>query len=234
MKYLRLSGMTFVEILVVVLIITLISGAWFFYLSKFLSSSAIGNDVKLVNDFLDNLDARMKKYDLLMYQVDFAPWNGFSYLTDVTSDKYASFQTVDFTTGNCILNTFWASGEAWTLKFFLEDMYKNTQNYSSSSTPVIKLFSSTHYALESYFSWVFSNFLGLIYYSEDNFGTNANKFTSLTSINSQSDNKGVNYATLRIINKNGNKKMYTWANEISEAYLFFQKGEDTSSIHITK
>jgi hypothetical protein len=159
--------MTFIEIMIVVLIMSLISGTGFFYLHTFLGNSELASEVKIFSQELDTFENQIKKYEILTYQIDLTPWNwGYSFTKNIAGNTYAQFQTVDFMTGSGIVSSVWAVNQDWKIKVFKDGKLQEETLYNSNTTPTISLKKGKNYTIFSYFAGVLSNTLWLSYFSE--------------------------------------------------------------------
>lgn len=225
--------MSFVEVLVVVTIVMIISTSWFLYLTKLLWTTELKSELETFTVFLDNLYQEVRLGKRLSYEVNFGLSGGYTYYLDANSDKYAIFQTSNFDTGVFVLSSVWASSESWTLDLYSNDKKKSSELYLSTSTPSVTLKTTKDNVYKSYFTWEFSNELWASYFSDDNVGTNQDRYTKIVAINAQPDRAGTVYTSLKIVNKNGNRKLYSGTTQLTWAYVFFQKGEQELSIFLS-
>ncbi len=217
------SGFTFVEILIVVSIIAILSVATFSSFFGFIERQDWEGKITVFKEKLLDFDSQIQKKEILNYTIDILTGSGYTFETDTKSSFY-SLWDIDFSRG----------------------IFAFTWNIDTSSTIKIENINGGKYTLDQFVAWwiVYSgsfqiwkdqlytiyvdgkqkNSVGISYYWVSD-TSNDSKNIILSSVWSNSDKSWTSYSGVVLKNSFGKKSLETlsWVS-LSTVSLFFEKG----------
>ena len=223
---------TFIELVVVITIIILISSTGVIYFFKQVSSLKIASDIGKIIDIVDNLDSQVDSKKILDYEIfinNNSLWFTWS-INNLWLDNYQNLN-MDFETW-----TWTISSNSWTIlkiyswiKFQEEKIIDSSWKYSYS---FLRKYNSK---ILAYYSWSTLNNIFINYFSPDNLIINNENKLELTWINTKSDKTWNNYNNIIIQNINWKKSIIpNWWSWINKVYLFFEREWVEKFIEIKK
>lgn len=232
-----IKAFTLVELIVVIAITTVISASGVFYFLDFVQEQKLNQKLSIIKDNLNNLDKKVKKYEIFDYQLEFNTSNTLSYITYINN----------FDTENQILsitNSSWSweivtipNTWSWIIKIYKNKKLFINQEINRNTKFPFNFNETSSYKITWTQSWEILNKIYLDYYSNNNLYSEKNDLLELKSINIQEDNNWVKISKLKIINIWWIKKFYDNWVEISlsnKVYLFFENNWKEKFIKITK
>ena len=228
---------TYIELIVVISIITLISSSWVFYFLEFVKDQEITQEVNTISDDFNEFDKRIKSFEIFDYEIQLntATWTLW-YIDFVNNFDLPYNQYINFNSNNWsgTLWTNWWIGQQWDLK-----IYKNIKLYLSESRQS-NVFYNFDFNDEPFYkilwtlSWELLNEININYFTEDNIYPEKNNLLILTNINTKIDKTGTGITNLSIKNIWWKKTItWDWTN-INEAFLFFDNNWKEKNISVKK
>ena len=225
------KAFTFIELLVVITIITITTISWVFYFSRQVSSMWLSSKITNVKNFIDKLDndiSNKKVFDYKIYFKKNSIWFTGS-LNNLWID-YSQKLFMNFDTGTWIIY----SHTGWDLKIYSGIKYKDTIFLEDKNNYSYLFNKNIYWKIESSYSWEILNTVFLQYFSEENFDKNILDKLKLIWIYWNSSKTSGNYASLIIQNINWNKKIIADWVEKNKIYLFFEQNWVEKFLEIKK
>lgn len=201
MNYLK--AFTFVEIIVSITIISLISVSWIFYFNDFIGKQEIWIHIQSFKSTINNLDYKIKKQDIFDYNI-FINKNSYWYTISENNIWTDYVQNIEFDTlnnsGSISINP--ADGEIWELKIYSNN--KKSEQVTRNWTDTININIDKETRIQSSLSWSTLNTLTLKYYNEQDWNQSKELYI-LDILDSTWTNS---YDSLHIRNINGKKSYY--------------------------
>ncbi|MCD5385211.1 hypothetical protein LRZ95_00925 [Candidatus Gracilibacteria bacterium] len=239
-KYLFKKAFTFIELIIVISIMILITTSSVFYFLDFVKNKEVGQKIQILEDNLTKLDKDVSNYKIFDYEVifDINTHSGgyISYINnfDINNSQYIdSFNSL---TGSGVIK-FLGSGTG-SIKIYKKDKFIYKTGITSSDTINYDFNQEISYKIKSTLTGEILNDIGINYYSEDNLKPEKNNLLNLTDINTKKDKSGTNITKLIITNIGGKKVFYSGSlsNKITDdnIFLFFESNGVEKFIKITK
>lgn len=233
-----IKAFTYIELLVVVTIITLLSSAWVFYFLDFVQDQEINNKLFIIEDNLDSLDRQIKKHEIFDYQAIFNTSNTWSklYITyiNIFDSKKQMINFLNSTwSWNILANLEWT----WTIKIYKENKLFINETINRNNDWKYSFNDNQYYKIEWTASWKILNDIYINYYSLDNTKPGNNNLLELIKISSKEDKSWNSYSNIKIENIGWIKKFYEWNTEIlwiDKIFLFFENNWKEQYINIEK
>ncbi len=232
------KAFTLIELLVVIAIITLLSSAWIFYFLDFVKEQEISQKLYIIDDNLEELDKKVKDYNIFDYELLFNTSNTWSKLYVAYINNFdTNRQKINITnsTWNWVITTDPNTG-SWIIK-----IYKNEKLFLNNEINRINNFlfnfnETPNYKITWTLSWEILNDIMLNYFSEDNLKLEKNNNLELIGINTSENKTWFSYNNLRITNIWWIKKFYYNSTEIisNDIFLFFENNWKEKFIKIEK
>lgn len=231
------KGFTYIELLVVITIITFLSASWTYYFNDFIKNKELEQKIITIENDFQELENKIKDYSIYDYEIilNTSSWwlwyisyvNNF----DLPYNQYINFNS---NTWSWSLWTNWNSSQQWNLK-----IYKNIKLYISTIIQSDTFYNydfndDQFYKIIWTLSWETLNEINIKYFTENNFKQEDNNIFKLTEINTKSDKSGTNITNLSIKNIWWNKTINWDWNDINEVYLFFEYNWKQDFININK
>ena len=239
-KYLFKKAFTFIELIIVISIMILITTSSVFYFLDFVKNKEVGQKIQILEDNLTKLDKDVSNYKIFDYEVIFDinthSWWYISYINnfDINNSQYIdSFNSL---TWSWVIKFLWS----WTgsIKIYKKDKFIYKTWITSSDTINYDFNQEISYKIKSTLTWETLNDIWINYYSEDNLKPEKNNLLNLTDINTKKDKSWTNITKLIITNIWWKKVFYSWSlsNKITDdnIFLFFESNWVEKFIKITK
>lgn len=228
---------TYIELLVVITIITLLSSSWVFYFLDFLKNQELSQKVNTIDDNFKDLDKRIKNYSIFDYEMQFSVWTWslwYVYYINNFDIPYRQFVDFDSSTWSGTLWTNWNSSQQWKFKMYKKiKLYLNTVIQSDLNFD-FSFNDEPYYKIIWTLSWETLNEININYFTEDNLYPINNNLLILSNINTKQDKSGINISNLSIKNIWWKKSIIWDWNVFDEAYLFFDSNWKEEFIRIKK
>ncbi len=226
---------TYIELLVVVTIIALLTSSWVFYFSDFVKNQEIEQKLVSFRNDISDYDKKVKNYQIFDYEIDFntSTW-ALWYVSYVNNFDLPYNQYVNFNSNNWSwsLWTNWASSLDWKIKLYKEHKLYIDEVHSWSYLLNFDFNEKPYYKIIWTMSWEVLNDIWVYYFSEENINTKSNNQLILNAINSQNDKKWINISNF-IIKNIGWKKYLLWDwVKYDKVYLFFENSWRESFIEV--
>lgn len=223
------TGFTFIEILVVITIIALLSVVTFSSFFAFVERQDWEAQVATFKEKLVDFESQIQRKEIWNYVVTIRTGSGYTYETDKKSFFY-SLSSIDFLNG--IFTLSWNVGTGSTIKIentswgkYTSDQFVNGWSIYSWNFPLWKEQTYTVYVDGKQ-----ENSMWFSYYGLDSVSNNS-KNLLLSSIWSNGDKTGTSFSGIVLKNFFGKKSLETlsWV-PLSVVYLFFEKGGNEYSL----
>jgi hypothetical protein len=232
-----LKAFTYIELIVVISIITLLSTTWVFYFLEFVKSQEINQKVNTIDMDFKELDKKIKSFEIFDYEIQlntvtWALWyinmiNNF----DLPYNQYINF---DSTSWSGILWTNWNISQTWDLKIYKKIKLYLSEGIQSSTFYAFNFNDEPFYKITGFLSGELLNEININYFTEDNIDSKKNNLLILSKINTKIDKTGTSIISLSIKNIWWNKSIiWDWL-KINEAYLFFDNNWKEKFIYVNK
>lgn len=228
------GAFTFIEIIVVVTIIALISTGGFFYFASFLWQKDIITQVEQIEAFLDEKHSDIQRVNISNFTMDFSLWKGAIY--DINNDgvSYSYFQNVDFDTGDFGVVNYGSGVYSWNVKVFADNKLSDNILFSPAWVIPFTFTGSSSYILHAYEDWLLTNTLWAMYYSDENLENNPDKFLLLGEINMRSDKSWTSFSEVSLHETPAGKVILGSGSILESVYLFFTRGEYEYSLKLER
>lgn len=214
----RKSGFTFVEIIVVVSIIAIISVNSVFYFHDFIWKQELSYDISQLETIINNLDTDVKNQKSFDYNLNFKK-NSYWYSISQNSiwnnvKQEVTFDTILWTS---LINLNPSSSEIWEIKIY--EWYKKIEQLTKNWSENINIQVDDTIHILWTLSWSTLNKLSLSY-----FDVNKEAETKSTFVLDIRDFSNISYNSLKIQNISGNKE-YFFENSklIAPVKIYFEK-----------
>lgn len=226
------KAFTFIELLVVITIIVLISSTGVIYFFKQVSSLNVSSEIDKVIDIVDNLDSEIENKKILDYNI-YIKNNDFWLTWSINNLWINNSQNLNM---NFDTWTWIITSNSWTyLKIYWWIKLYKTVQVDSSNNYSYNFWNNVDSKIESSYSWSILNEVFINYYSPDNIKKNNEDRLELTNINTKSDKSWTSYNSLEIKNINWKKIIIpNWWSDINKIYLFFERWWVEKFIEIKK
>lgn len=220
-----LRAFTYIELIVVISIITLLSSTWVFYFNDFVKNQEIEQKVSTIEEDINSLDKSIKNNQIFDYELQFntSTWSKWyiSYINnfDIPYNQNVTFNSI---TWSWTIWTNWNSSLTWNLK-----LYKNHKLYISELIQSNNIYNfdfndEPNYKIIWTLSWEVLNEININYFAEDNLTPEKNNLLVLQEINTKEDKSWTWISSLIVKNIWWTKSIiWDWI-YLNEAYLFFE------------
>lgn len=226
---------TFIELVIVISIITLIWFSWVFYFNDFVKKTELENKLNTLKDDLLSLDKNIENYKISDYELNFntSTWTLWytTYINnfDLNNNQYINFNS---NTWSWIIWTNWWLNDSWKIKLYKKhklfvnetNSWNYIMNFNFNTEPYYKIYGS--------FSWETLNDINVSYFNEENLYPEKNNLLKLTSINTKIDKTWTNLTSLKITNIWWSKNIYWDWIKITNAFLFFELNDKENYIEV--
>lgn len=232
-------GFTFVEIIVVLSIMLLISFASIGQFNNFLSTNYLEVNTQEISSVIQDLDTSVKNGKIYDYTMYFSSWSWFTYSVNNYWPYIISFipKTDYFWYSWTVISN---STNTWiilTLKTFDGEKMDKSITYVSTWVYDVWFWKTTKYSFLSDFSWVSGNSMFLKFYSVDNIASQKiiEKRLILEAINTKEDMTWISFTWIILKNVNNKKTLIlSWSTEeYNEIFLLFDRNDTKKTLHIT-
>ncbi len=224
------KGFTFIELLISVFIITIMSATWIYFLQNYFVWQSLQLKLETIKNDITYFDFNIKENIINSYELTFFSWDTLWYI--VKENFFDKTNLIDFLNLNLIsfswsIKTLNTSTGIWVLKIYFDEILNKTY-ISNWSWEIINFnFGDTLnkvYTIKSNIDWFETNNLKIVYFIKDNIFENEDtkkiKLISLSWANI--------YNKIIINNILWNKEIlwFTWITEyekINEVYLKFER-----------
>jgi len=228
---------TYIELIVVISIITILSSSWVYYFLDLAKNQELNQKINTINDNINDLEKKIINYSIFDYEIRFSTANWWLWYINYINNfdnTYNQNINLNLINWSWTLWTNWNSSQEWNLI-----IYKNIKLYVNVIRQSDSLYN--YYFNEKQFykiiwtlSWETLNEIDIRYFAEDNVYPEKNNSLSLKTINTKEDKSWTGIINLSIINIWGNKSLlWDWVNT-NEVYLFLELDWKEGFIKITK
>lgn len=221
------KAFTFIELVVVITIIILISSSWVIYFFRQVSSLKLASEIEKLLNIVDKLDSEVDSRKILDYSINIGTSSnklGFFYTTNNLWLDYRQELNMNFDTWTWILSTNLSTWNNYTFKIYSWIKFQWKNIIDSSDTYEYNFLENINYKIIWTLSWSVLNNIYINYYSSDNLIQDNENKLELININSKSDKTWISYNSLEIKNLNWKKSIIPdWWSDISKIYLFFER-----------
>ena len=221
------KAFTFIELVVVITIIILISSSWVIYFFRQVSSLKLASEIEKLVNIVDKLDSEVDSRKILDYSINIGTSTnklGFFYTTNNLWLDYRQELNMNFDTWTWILSTNLSTWNNYTFKIYSWIKFQWKNIIDSSDTYEYNFLENINYKIIWTLSWSVLNNIYINYYSSDNLIQDNENKLELININSKSDKTWISYNSLEIKNLNWKKSIIPdWWSDISKIYLFFER-----------
>ncbi len=232
-----LKAFTYIELIVVITIITLLSSTWVFYFNDFVKNQELTLKVNTIEEEFKDLDKKIKNNEIFDYetQLSTSTWSKW-YVYYINNFDILYNQKIDFDSINWsgTLSTNWNNSLTWSLK-----LYKKHKLYTSAvrqwdTNQDFSLIDEPFYKIVWTLSWEVLNDIYVNYFDEDNIFPEKNNLLILQSINTKTDKTWTGINNIVIKNIWWTKSIIWDWNNYNELYLFFENNWKEKFIRIKK
>ena len=233
------KAFTFIELIIVISIIILISSTWVIYFFKQVSGLKINSEIENIVDIIDNLDSQVYSKKILDYKINIDKNNnklGFIYNTNNLWLDYKQYLNLDFETWTWILSTdLTSTWSSYSFKIYSGIKFQWKYIIDGSDTISKNFNKNINSKIVATLSWNTLNDIYVNYYSPDNIIQNNENKLELTWIYNNNNKTWTNYNNIIIQNINWKKSIIpnlgSWINKV---YLFFEREWVEKFIEIKK
>ncbi len=225
------KAFTFVEIIVVVSIMWIMSIASVFYFDNFTQSQTLKSVISSFSSEIIFLDSQVQQGKIYDYEISLGGWKFFTYSFDNYKKERAYFNT-DYFSGSIDLKTnITDSLVGWNIRIYGDEKIQE-EKYLQATGILTSFLKYKKNTFVSSFSWRQGNTIVSEYYSQENLFSTAEKNILLSSMNTKQDKTGQSFTWVLIKNKDNKKEIFwDWVN-LNKVFLFFKRGEYETYLEI--
>ncbi len=233
-----LKAFTYIELIVVIIIITLLSSSWIFYFLDFIKWQEIKQQVNVIKEQFSNLEKKVKNFVIFDYEIQLSTntWTLWyiNYINnfDISYKQYIDFNSV---TWSGILSITWSGTDNWSIKIYKKNKLYINELIQWDKKINFDFNDEIKYKIIWTLSWETLNEIDINYFSEDNLYPKKNNLLILSEINTKEDKSWSWSSDLLIKNIWWIKSIiWDWINYYDEVYLFFENNWKQDFIQIKK
>ncbi|MDP2090387.1 MAG: hypothetical protein Q8K30_02210 [Candidatus Gracilibacteria bacterium] len=226
---------TYIELIVVITIITLLSSTGVFYFNDFVKNQELTLKVNTIEDNLKDLDKKIKNNEIFDYEIQLNTSTGSKgYVTYVNNFDIPYNQKIDFNSvnGSGTLSTNGNSSLTGSLKLYKKHKLYTSAVRQGNTNQDFSLLDEPFYKIVGTLTGEVLNDIYINYFDEDNIFLEKNNLLILIAINSESDKTGTGINSIVIKNIGGTKTILGDGNNYNELYLFFENNGKEKFIRI--
>jgi type II secretory pathway pseudopilin PulG len=227
------KAFTFVEILFVVMIISLLSISWVNYFNNFIDSKRVEKDLSFIDTKIKELNKKVEDKKIYDYEMFFS-WSKdyLLYKTNQIIKKNELYLNLDSVTKSFTMTTNQTNSWYWIISLFVDNRLIKEKMIDQQNTFTWKMDYAQSYDIKTKLVWQEFD-LGIFYLSEDNLD-NSWVFTNFIQANTKIDKTWLSSNNFVLKNINSKLQFYSWTTlwDTKEVYLFFEKGWLEKSIKI--
>lgn len=223
---------TFIEIIVVVSIMAVVSVSSVFYFDRFIQSQTTKSVITSFSSEIDFLDSQIQQGKIYDYEISLGVGKFFTYSFDNYKKERAYFFNTDYSSWRIDLKTNITNpSTGWSLRIYGNEKIQEIKDIKAIDTTntLLKYKKNT---FTSSFSWSTWNTLVSEYYSQDNLFLGEEKNITLSSINTQQDKLGQSFTWIILKNKDSKKEIFWSGTKLETVFLFFKRGEFETYLEI--
>ncbi|MFA5917329.1 MAG: type II secretion system protein [Candidatus Gracilibacteria bacterium] len=227
------KAFTFVEILFVVMIISLLSVSGVNYFNNFIDSKRIEKDLSFIDTKIKDLNKKVNDKEIYDYEMVFSGSKDYLlYKTNQIIKKAELILNLDPITKSFTMTTTQTSSGYWNISLYVDNKLNDEIFTEQTNVFTGKMDYAQSYDIKTKLVGQEFN-LGVFYFSEDNLD-DSGVFTNFIQANTKPDKTGS--SSINFVLKNVNSKLQFYSGttlwDSKEAYLFFEKGGFEKSIKV--
>lgn len=223
---------TFIEIMVVISIISIVSFTSVFYFNDFIDSQEIKGILHNFSSQVELFDAETEQGKIYDYEVFLWKGSFFAYSLNNYKKERVFFSNLNYNSSNISLKVNWGAWNPWSLKIYGDEKIQENQYLDITNIYTKDISKFKNYSFDSSLSWEIVNELWISYYSIDNISNKEEKKVILSFINSEENKGGTSFSWVIIKNKNNIKEIFWDGQKLEKIFLFFRRWEKESYLEI--
>lgn len=228
----KIKWFTFIEIIISLSIIILLSGTSIYYFDSFSKKQKLEFDIEKLEDDIKYLDSKVKNREILDYELDIKK-DSYFYAYSYNKKINTYYQDLDIIWAFSweIKTNDLLGWKVWAVKIYKNNKISEEIYLDSKETYPIDIWENKEISIYSYISWSYINPIEI-----KNLSLNdllEENLTNIYEINTKEDKSWTDLDNIIIKNINNIKKIedQDW-NKLETVYLFFEKNSIEKSLKL--